>query len=154
MAINYQTLKLELQQDTRGYGYAAAGGNFQTLADQLNFPRNGTIAPVVGNVGPAISINRGAISRREFASCVVRAEMPTNAADRDWMLMQIGGDTVDCTTTSNTYQGMLSIFAANSTTRANLSAIITRTGSRAEELFGVNTTVTAANVDQALNGTP
>lgn len=144
MPINYATLKTELTTDPRAYGYAPLynSGNDQGLADLLNTVRDGTN-------GTAISLNRGTISTQELVEAIVQSEMPTNASQRDWLLMVCSGARVRVDTGSTARSGLLAIFAAGSTTRANLTAASSRNGSRAEELFGLNTFVTADDIARA-----
>ena len=153
MPINYPALKSELQTDPAALGYApllAAGAQNQ-LAAVLNFLRDGTTACPVNNVvGAAISVNRGTIETQELVEAVVQSEMPTNAAQRDWLLMVCAGNRVRVDTGSTARAGLLAIFAAGTTTRANLTTVASRTGSRAEQLFGAGTSVTDSDVARAL----
>lgn len=149
MPLTTAALKAELTgADPRGYGYAAliAAGVYQTVADRLNLSRDGT------NGGPAISINRGTIPTQELVEAVVQSEMPSNASQRDWLIMVASGVQVRVDAGSTARAGLLAIFGAATTTRANLTAASSRPGSRAEELFGAAVHITASDVDQALNG--
>jgi hypothetical protein len=144
MAVDPQALKTELTTDPRSYGYAAAlAVSDQAAADLLNVVRDGT------NGGPAISVNRGTISSQELVEAVVQSEMPSNANQRDWLIMVASGERVRVDTGSTARAGLLAIFGAPTVTRANLTAVSQQVGSRGEELFGVGTVVTGSDVDAA-----
>lgn len=152
------TLRTEVQNDPRGYGYAAlvSGGNYQGVADALNVTRDGSNPPTNptaagGSANGAISINRGYISTQELVEAVVQSEMPSAASQRDWLIMVTQGDRVRVDTGSTARAGLLAIFGAGTTTRTNLTAAASRNGSRSEELFGVNVVVAWQDVTAALS---
>lgn len=150
-----QTLKAEVfgaSADPRGYGYApfVQAGADNAVATLLDFVRDGTTPCPLNNVaGPAISLNRGTITSQELVEAVVQSEMPSNASQRDWLIMVASGDRVRVDNGSSARTGLLAIFGAATTTRANLTAAAVRAGSRAEELFGLNVAVTADDVSAA-----
>ena len=141
-------LAAEITSDPNGYGLVALrdAGNDQGISDALNLVRTGA------NGGPAITVNRGTISTQELVEAVVQSEMPTNASQRDWLIMLASGTRVRVDTGSTARAGLLAIFGAATTTRANLTAVSSRPGSRAEQLFGVGTQITNADVATALRG--
>lgn len=136
-------LKTEIQTDPRGYGWAAPynAGNDTGLAAALNQPRDGS-----AGTGPAISINRGYIDAQELVEAIVQSEMPSNASQRDWLIMVASGDRVRVDTGSTARSGLLAIFGAATVTRANLTAASTRAGSRVEELFGRDVAASADDI--------
>lgn len=156
MPLTYPALKQELQADPRAYGYAAviATGVYANVAALLNAVRDGTTAAPNGVVGAAISVNRGTISAQELVEAIVQSEMPTNASQRDWLIMVASGARVRVDTASTARAGLLAIFAAGTATRTNLTTVSSRPGSRAEELFGLGVAITGDDVGQALNATP
>ena len=135
-------LKTELETDPNGYGYAphVASGSDNQLAALLNLAR------------PAIRINRGFVSTQELVEAIVQSEMPSNANQRDWLIMVTQGDRVRVDTGSTARAGLVAIFGAATVTRANLLAISERDGSRAEQLFGRDVRVTDVEVGLALRG--
>lgn len=137
-------LKTELTTDPRGYGYAAALlVSDQTAADVINTVRDGT------NVPPAIQVNKGTISTQELVEAVVQSEMPSNANQRDWLIMVASGARVRVDTGSTARAGLLAIFGSGTTTRTNLTNASQRLGSRAEELWGFGVVVTSGDVSLA-----
>ena len=144
-ATQLTTIRTEIQLDPRGYGYAAlvTGGNYQGIADTLNTIRDGTNPPANptatgGAANGQITINRGYITTQELVEAIVQSEMPTNASQRDWLIMVAQGDRVRVDTGSTARTGLLAIFGATTTTRTNLTAAAQRNGTRAEELLGAN----------------
>jgi hypothetical protein len=145
MAVNPVALKSEITTDPRGYGWAAKwnAGDDVGLAFDMNMPRTGS------NGGPAISLNRGTISSQELVEAIVQSEMPSNASQRDWLIMVASGVRVRVDTNSTARTGLLAIFGAATTTRANLTAASARAASRIEELFGLGAVVSADDIGLA-----
>lgn len=141
-AAQIATLKTEVTTDLRGYGFLALyqGGNDTGLAAALNLPRDGT------NGGPAISLNRGTILAQDLVEAIVQSEMPANASQRDWLIMVASGARVRVDEGSTARAGLLAIFMAGTTTRANFLTAAVRPGSRAEELFGREVRVSADDI--------
>ena len=138
----YQALKTEITTDPKGYGWAAKynAGNDTGLAADMNLARTGS------NGGPAISLNRGTVSTQELVEAIVQSEMPSNANQRDWLIMVASGERVRVDAGSTARAGLLAIFGAATATRANLTAVSSRAASRIEELFGLNVVVTADDI--------
>ena len=139
-------LKAEITTDPRGYGWPALynAGNDSGLADALNRPRDGA-----AGTGPAISVNRGYIDAQELVEAIVQSEMPSNAAQRDWLIMVASGARVRVDAGSTARAGLLAIFGAATVTRTNLTAAASRAGSRVEELFGLAVAVSADDIARA-----
>ena len=155
MAISFPALKLELNQDPRAYGYAAAI-TFQGKADLLNLRRDGT------NGGPAITIRRTDVRASEILEQIDNRDLITNANNLEAALfesimqqgsaLRLSADDGTDTRILGDLRRLLQNPGPQGS-RARLSDIVNRSGSRAEELFGRDTVVTAADVDRALNGT-
>lgn len=126
MALSLAALKTELQTDpsTLGYGPFLAVGNTGALADLLNQVRGG------------ISVFRSSIATWEIVANTVKSEYDALTAG-DKQLYQILVSTGTINATDSRIRAMFAaIFGAGTTTRANLTAMASRTGSRAEQLFG------------------
>jgi hypothetical protein len=147
------SLKAELTNDPRGYGYAAdlATGNDSGLVAKLNLPRDGT------NGGQAIRTNNATADTGAIRAAITKAAYDGLAAgDRTWINWLTGAGSI--TVGPDSLQTLAGVPTANgsvwsTTTRAAMNpameAILRRTGSRAEELFGV--TVTESDVIAAKN---
>lgn len=160
----YQALKTELNADPRAYGYAPlrASGSDNALADLLNLVRDGT------NIGPAIPIRRADISSKELWEAIDVADMtalpgsPSVAqlsAERRNLAWLSGLPAIprlrllnDDGSNTPAVANLLAIFPA-SPTRTRITALASRNGSRAEELFGRDTRLTDADVAVALRQT-
>lgn len=141
MAINYTALRSEIMNDPSGLGYAPLrlAGNHSALADALNLVR----ASITG-------IFRGIIPTYELVACIVKGEYDVLAAsDRTLLQIIVSAGQID-TADAGTRAIMATIFGAATTTRANMIARATRTGSRAEQLFGTGITVTVEDIGKAL----
>ena len=142
-------LTAEIQNDPRGYGYAAdiAGGNDVQLTEKLNLVR------VVGTVGhpvTPITVRRGIRTGIEVMNCITLAAWEALTVERRQYLWSLvtpveGVDLSHDTIRAN----LLACFPAGAT-RTALIAAADRTGSRAEELFGVETRLTTNDIAQAL----
>jgi hypothetical protein len=156
--VNHAALKSEIINDPRGYSYATWWdvGDDVGVARALNLIRDGSPGTIPANptagggvATGVISVNKGTISTQELVEAVVQSEMPANANQRDWLIMVSSGDRVRVDPGSTARAGLLAIFPAGTTTRANLTAAAMRPASRAEELFGIGTTVTSQDVAKA-----
>src|SRR5688572_25458887 len=128
MAINHTTLRNEFLNDPRGYGYASLinSGNDEGLAEMINRLRDGaqgnvpaTPTAAGGAATGIIQVNRGTITTQELVECIVQSEMPSNASQRDWLIMVASGARVRVDVGSTARTGLLAIFGAATTTRAN-----------------------------------
>lgn len=146
MAIDYAALKTELQTDPQTMGYAPliADGSDNQLAALLN-----------ALTGPgAGAVDRDILPAYEIVDAVVQAEYdPLTAAQKQQLLLITGAGQVNIRAT-NTRAALAAMFGPGTTTRANMLALQTRTGSRAEVLFGIGTVITADDVAIALRATP
>lgn len=142
MSIDYTQLATEIQTDPLGLGYAAhvAGGNDSAIADLLNLFRVG------------IFVDRNFITGNEFLDAVVQADYNALAANSDarpWVKTLATMGQIDVKS-ANVRAIVAAIFPAGSETRANLIALQTRQGSRAEQLFGIGVSVSFLDVARAL----
>lgn len=171
MAINYVALKSELTTDPRGYGYSALiqSGSDAGLATALNLIRDGSagrvpVTPTAagGQASGIITVSRTDVTAQEVRLAVDVAEFVagpnallagyfesvTQSNERMQLKNQDAGRT-DTRQMTN----LKTCFSVNASTRARLDALATRSGSRAEELFGVDTTVDAISISIALRST-
>lgn len=142
MGIDPGALRAELTGDPLALGYAPliAAGDARGLAALLNAPTGPGAAPVDQSVVPAYTL----------FECIVPAEWSAlTAANQQRIQTILAMGQVDIQG-ANTRGAFLAAFAAGTTTRANLQAVQTRTGSRAEALFGAAASVSAEQVADAL----
>lgn len=164
MPINYTDLATEINTDPRAYGYAAHVliGNDQAVADLLNLVRTGS------NGGPAITIRRVDVGSQEICEAIRVPDytaLPANpnasqlSQERrflSWMEALVNAPRVrllnDDGSDTPVMANFADMFGAATGTRQRLVALASRNGSRAEELFGRGTVMTAADVAKALRG--
>lgn len=133
-----QALRDELDNDPKGYGYASL--SHQQAAWALNKLRAGEI------------VTRERISVQELQAQVLMSEyFDLSPVDREaWaaVLLSASDGGVDISNQAIRDQAT-AIWTVGTTTRANLMAIQTETGSRAEALWGAGFIVTTDQVDSA-----
>lgn len=135
MAISYSALAAELSADPAALGYA--GQSDPACAALLNAPRAGVTVPV--GVVPAYSVFE-AMDPTEWAA------LSAQEKQRIQTILSMGQVN---TAGANTRAAFQAAFAAGTTSRANLVALLTRPGSRAEALFGAGTVVSDQDVGRA-----
>lgn len=142
MPIDYAALKSEIQTDPIALGYAShvASGD------------DAGVAILLGATQQTININVGVVPAYKVFEAIVPAEWSALSADDKQRIQSIlaMGD-VD-TTGPNTRAAFTTAFPATTVTRTNLTALLTRKGSRAEQLFGAGTVVQHLDVAKALRG--
>lgn len=150
MAIDYQQLKTELNIDPNAYGYAPliAIGNDQGLADMLNLRRAAIVMPRPDvspleileaiNVADFIASGNQSILWGSWFESIT--QYPTVR-----VLKENGSDTRVMT-------NFMKVLVNGSSSETRIRALASRDGSRAEQLFGVNTSVSAMDIAQALRG--
>lgn len=126
MPITYSALKAELQNDPASLGLVApySAGNDAQCADILNAVRQ------------TIDINRGVIPTYEVADATVQSDwtaLSTAEKQRYQSILAMG---LVNTASANMRAAFQQMFGPTTATRANLVALLTRKGSRAEQLFG------------------
>ena len=138
MPFTLAALKAELLTDPNGYGYMATGGDQTAKADAINLPR------------VAITVARGVVPSYEVVAATAPAEWALLTDQEQARYTMIVNAGVVDTTSANIIASFAAMFPAGSATRANLLALASRTGSRAEQLFGVGVAVSAVDVGKAL----
>lgn len=149
-------LKTELQTDPTAIGYAT------DLANRTDHK----LAEAVNLVRLSITVKRKDVSARELYEAIEVTDYtalpgsPTAAqlsAERrylGWLTGLIALDRVRLQNDDNTVTpvgaNLQAMFAGGTGTRTRITALMTRTGSRAEQLFGVGTVVTVDDVSTAL----
>lgn len=144
MAIDYVALRNELQNDPGviGYSAAVAAGQDGTCADALNLARGGAPFSVFLPLLAATDV-QGALDPTEFATL--------SATQLSQLSVMLAGGFVNTSSTSvRTIAIGIFVPAGNfAVTRAALTALVKRPGSRAEVLFGVGTFITPRDVAKA-----
>jgi hypothetical protein len=137
--MDYLQLKNEFVNDPKGYGYAEAWSSGQDwkLADLIN------------QVHDTIKITRDTVSTYEIFDAIVPDEWDALTAtekSRIQLILSMGQVSLKG---ANTRAALSKAFGAGTTTRSNLIAMMTRPGSRAEELFGAGVVVTWDDIAMA-----
>lgn len=145
MAINYATLKTEIQNDPAGIGYAAfvTAENDAGLAGALNLVR----------AGASYSIFKSSIPIKDVIANIVAADFATlTTLQIEKLQLLFAGNTSGLDATDlNTRSIILGIFSGMTTTVSNLTTLAKRQGSRAEVLFGMGTVITDHDIGRARN---
>jgi hypothetical protein len=147
MAINLQTLKTELLTDPNSYGYAPliADTNNPALAAMLNLPR------------AAIQMHRPDVNPLEILEAInvndfVAAANQTTLMG-SWFESLTQYPTVrvlkDNGTDTRVMTNIMTILKNGSVSETRVRALAVRSGSRAEQLFGVGTVVSVQEVIDA-----
>jgi len=138
MSVDVAVLRADILADgVPGAAAAAAAGGVTTVLDLYNAPGTG-------------SVDRELVPAHEVFEAIVPSEWasltPTNKA-RIALLLSMAEVNVKG---ANTRGAFTAAFNAASTTRANLTLLLTETGSRAQVLFGFGVSVTRGHVRAAL----
>ena len=152
MTINYVQLKAELLTDPNAYGYAPliAVGSDQGLADMLNLPRAAIVMPRP-DVNPLEVLE--AINVVDFVAANAQTILMGSWLESLTQFQQIrilkenGSDTRVLT-------NLMRFLVNGSQSEVRLRALASRSGSRAEQLFGVGTSISNTDIAQALRATP
>ncbi len=152
MAINYTTLKTECQTNPNGYSdsgftlaQAYSGGFDQLCANMLNASR------------AAVQIKRADISPSEIFHALDLTDLVTNAGatansylesllTAPYNLRLVNDDGTNTPVQTNV---LALLKTGSSATKTRLVALQTRDGSRAEQLFGAGTFITALDIVQS-----
>jgi hypothetical protein len=118
--------------------YTANAGKDQTQADQMNTPQAG------------ITVRRNVASSREVMSAIAGADFVALAVGgRDYLIALVSPGEVDLG--SDVVRASLTAAFPAGATRDRLIALADKTpASRAEQLFGIGTTISATDVAMAL----
>lgn len=142
MSIDRGVLSVEIATDPGALGYAShvASGNDGAVAELLNRIRVGIV------------INRDTITPNELFEAIVPSEWAAaSAQEKQRIGLILAMPTVDLRG-PNTKAALQAAFGPGTTTRANIIAMLSRSGSRAEQLFGSGTRVDHSDVAVALRG--
>lgn len=151
MAVILTELKSELQTDPNGYGYAAliTQGNHQGLANMLNLPRT---AVNNGTVGVAITVRRGVRTGINVMNCIALADYDALTVSRQQYLIALVTPVEGVDLSDDVIRANLSACFPAGATRTRLIAIADKTpASRGEQLFGIDTGISASQIAAALN---
>ena len=146
MAIDFAVLKTEINTDptSRGYSPHVTSGATNVIADLLN------------EVLSTIAIQRAFLGANEVFEATDLAEFKALTLQERQMYNIIidldsgGSGGIPVGPGTNARATLAALFPPGSTTRSNLVALVMRKGSRAEELFGVNVSVTSGDVARSL----
>lgn len=141
-----QQIKAELDADPQALGYAAmeSAKNWNGLVDALNLVRAGAPYVLSRRYLPVQEIAE-AIVFNEWIAAAVTAPMRDGIA---LIFLTAGSEGLDPLNT-NIRAFFTGSFGAGTTTRANLTARLTRQGSRAEIIWGDGVRVNANDVEMA-----
>ena len=152
MPINYVQLKAELNTDPNAYGYAPliVIGSDQGLADMLNLPRAAIVMPRP-DVNPLEILE--AIKVTDFVptaqqSILYGSWLESVTQYQSVRILKENG------TDTRVMTNLMTLLVNGSQSEVRLRALASRPGSRAEQLFGVGTTVAHMDIAQALRATP
>lgn len=137
--ISATALKSELQTDPTSLGYAAllTAGNHSALADALNLVRAG------------ISIQLVEVASNQARSAFDPADyLAMTANNRTFLNFILTGESLYVSDTVRTWA--TGAIGNTGGTLARINALLTRTGSRAEKLFGPNVVATVDDIVRAL----
>jgi hypothetical protein len=136
-------LQTELSTDPKSLGYATkiAASDWQGCADLIN---------ALTGAGAA-TINVKTVDTLTLQEAVVGSEAAalTPAQSALWAALLLTAEGNVPVGNSNIQSQALAVWASTTTTRANLIALLTRVGSRAEVLWGQGTTVSENDVINA-----
>lgn len=153
-----QTLKTELQNDPRAYGYAPHlppnPANWNGPADLLNIKRNGA------NGGPAISIKRIDVTPLEVLEAIDIRDFPASPGQvnniplaQSWLESITQFEFIrlfnDNGSQARVKDNLDRLVGNGNNSQTRLNAVGLRDGSRAEELFGRGSVITDVNVEAA-----
>lgn len=153
-------LASEINNDPQNYGYAPfkANGADQTLADMLNHVRDGATEPPAGNLGPAVTGIRedflmvqdllDAVDNRDFITAPTALEAGLFESLTQQRSLRLLDSTGNATRTLGNLRRLFQNPGPQGT-RARIDALALRNGSRAEQLFGARTTISANDVAAA-----
>lgn len=164
MPVTIAALRNELLNDPNNYGYAPfiAIGNHDALVQMINFkPRDGVTVPPLGNTGPAQQIKRGNVPPVEILEAIDIRDFPANPGQVDniplaqsWMESITQYATIRLANADGTKtqvrRNIDRLVGNTNGSQTRLDAVAVRFGSRCEFLFGENTTVTVAQIGEAL----
>jgi hypothetical protein len=127
-------LASELAADPAGIGYPGLS--------------NAAAAAAINAVSGTITIEPRVVNAQRVVEALDLGEYDAlTAGKRDKLGLLLGRDEIELTAQSKAV--FTDIFGAGTTTRTNVNALLSRNGSRGEELFGADTVVTLDDVRAA-----
>lgn len=139
VAINYPNLKVEVDTDPEGLGYA--GKSDYDISVLMNTP---------GASGETLFKSYTPVE--DVAACIVRSEYDALAAAGKTYLNEVVLKGTKVKTGDATLRAQIAaLFGAGTTTRTNLTNVASRAASRAEILFGENSYITDQDIATARN---
>lgn len=157
MAINYSVLAAEIENDPQTYGYAAlvASGSDEGIAALLNKPRDGSDGE------SAISVRNPEIAAADLLEAIDNRDWNASipAIESGWfesITQQRTISLLNADGSNNRVLGNLRRMLKQSGdagfqgSRTRVDALANRIGSRAEQLFGPGTMISALDVAKAL----
>lgn len=147
MAIDYAALKTEILTDPNNYGYAGP------LASRTDWQ----VAALLNEIRAGITVPRADVTPLEVIEAINVSDFVTSPASTlyaSWLsaLLQypslriLKADGSDTRVMSN----VMKLLTNGSASETRLRALASRTGSRAEQLFGVGTVVAVSDIGTAL----
>lgn len=154
MPIDDVALKAELQNDPQTYDYAAliASGDDTGLAALLNKIRDGTDGEA------AILVRRRDVAPDELMEAIDTRDFKANPSVLEGSylesVLQFRAITLsdDAGADTRTKDNLDRLILNTNSSQTRLNALARRNGSRAEQLFGVDTTVSSDDIARALRG--
>lgn len=146
MAIDYAALKVEIQTDPNGYGYA----------EPLSYRIDWQVAELLNHVRPTISVPRPDVTPLEILEAINVQDFISNAnvLYASWFesLTQFPSVRVlkENGTDARVMTNLQKLLSNGSASETRVRALASRTGSRAEQLFGVGTVIQAEDIGRAL----
>jgi len=137
-------LQTEIQTDPSGYGYpailAADPTDYQAVRDALNLIR------------PGLTVQDDSVRAEALRATIVHGEfLALTPGDQRFLMLALSGVGSLMVGSGSTLRTSLAqMFNSGTTTRSNWLALLDRDGSRLEQLFGPNLSVTWQEVRDAL----
>jgi hypothetical protein len=132
-----QRAQLATEINLPAYEAERTSGSDQGIADKLNAPAGLTVPRGIRSASEVM----GAITGSEFVALVAGA--------RDYLIALVSAGEVDLSN-SVIRANLQAAFPAGTASRAALIALADKaTGSRAEQLFGIGTVISASDISQA-----
>lgn len=145
--MDYVALKSEIQNDPTSVGYSSVTtGNDQGIADLLNAISSG------------ITVTVASLTKDEFLKAIlpVALTLPSKdvATQTKWdRILSMASSSGSIDVTDPHIIGLLSLSVSDGIlTSGQASVVGTRSGSRAEQLFGVGTRINQSDISYALRG--
>lgn len=153
MAIDYGALKAECQNNPNAYSYTDTASNTTlTLAQWYAAGADAVCAAILNRRRGAITIPRSDVVPQEILEAIRIQDLntTTNIVAGSWFESVMQSPTMRLLKTDGTDTRVLTnimfLLSNGSGSEARLRALATRTGSRAEQLFGEATVISTADM--------